>query len=809
MAFPLASFPHPSPMRLLRLFLAVLGLALLGHALPGRSVSGATAQTQTARPGGDAASAVSADLPAAHVDVVVAPDIPQADSVAASFRQELEALAAGRVQLNLHRRAPGAPPSSSASALTVHIGTAEASSGRSAAVKASLRPRPDSSARPDALLAPSLQLTDDLRRMQDVVSVKNVALLVDRSPSSSFRRAVRRAERAGGLRIQTVAVPDGAAPADVRDRIPDAAGAVYVLAPTPVGPARHRLFENLAEQRIAVASFYPGDLSGGALMTLRAPLADPLGRQIALRVLDRLLDAPAPSLPPVGSASPSARPALPPPELRLNRATAQQLERPLPWQVRLDAVRVRAPADSASFSLEEAVRRSVQENLQVRSASYTTEARADAVASARSRLLPQVSLQSTGTLVDESTAQASFGAQPQRSVRGSIRAQQVLYDPDAWAGVDIAQDRLRAQTAREQGTSLDVAAAAADGYLAVLQADVLIRIQKENLSFARTNLRLARSREAVGRAGPAEVARTRSRAAQSRRRAIDAHGRREQARLTLNQTLNRPLDASLPTAEPPEPDSLVRAVPVVRYLDDRGARKRLRSFLLQEAVEASPAVRAAEAQLDARERQLDAATRSFFLPTVALQGQYANRVLEDGAGTGGIQTPPTFPLDIPAPSDQQWNVGLSVSLPLFEGSARAAERSQASARLRQARTQRRRTVRRVEQTVRSAFVGLESAYASVEEARTAAEAARRALATVRDAYRRGEANLVDLLDAQTTSRVTDEEYARAAITLLRRWVDLQRATNRFDALAPPSRRADYYDRLRRYVQRPGAPSTEN
>ena len=253
----------------------------------------------------------------------------------------------------------------------------------------------------------------------------------------------------------------------------------------------------------------------------------------------------------------------------------------------------------------------------------------------------------------------------------------------------------------------------------------------------------------------------------------------------------------------------MQAVPVVRYLDDRGARKRLRSFLLQEAVEASPAVRAAEAQLDARERQLDAATRSFFLPTVALQGQYANRVLEDGAGTGGIQTPPTFPLDIPAPSDQQWNVGLSVSLPLFEGSARAAERSQASARLRQARTQRRRTVRRVEQTVRSAFVGLESAYASVEEARTAAEAARRALATVRDAYRRGEANLVDLLDAQTTSRVTDEEYARAAITLLRRWVDLQRATNRFDALAPPSRRADYYDRLRRYVQRPGAPSTEN
>ncbi|MCK4774213.1 MAG: TolC family protein, partial [Candidatus Krumholzibacteria bacterium] len=167
----------------------------------------------------------------------------------------------------------------------------------------------------------------------------------------------------------------------------------------------------------------------------------------------------------------------------------------------------------------------------------------------------------------------------------------------------------------------------------------------------------------------------------------------------------------------------------------------LRDFLAQKGLAASPELQQLDAAILAAQRAHTAATRSFWAPDVGLS-MGLEQVFNRGGEGSTIDSPP-------APDDTFWNVGVFLSLPIFEGGARIAETRRTTQETYRLQRDREATAYRVERNVRSAVYDVAASRLAIELQRRAAAAARENLALVADNYTLGRAILVELIDAQT------------------------------------------------------------
>ena len=127
-----------------------------------------------------------------------------------------------------------------------------------------------------------------------------------------------------------------------------------------------------------------------------------------------------------------------------------------------------------------------------------------------------------------------------------------------------------------------------------------------------------------------------------------------------------------------------------------------------------------------------------------------------------------------------WSIALSADYPLFAGGRRFAELRRSDLELRQLKTQRAATRERVDQRIRSALLATGGAFAQIALARDAAEAAQANFDLVGDAYARGAAEILDLLDAQNAALVANQVAANAEYDFLIELMQAQRALGQFD-----------------------------
>ena len=216
-------------------------------------------------------------------------------------------------------------------------------------------------------------------------------------------------------------------------------------------------------------------------------------------------------------------------------------------------------------------------------------------------------------------------------------------------------------------------------------------------------------REQIGAAGPGERLRLESELAQRRADAIRVFAQRQVAELALRQILNRPLAEEFLTPEAGlQGRELMGGVLGAEYLGDLGRFVALAEFLTAEAVATAPEVRALDEAVAAQDRLLGSRGRAYFLPTLALQAQVGANLAKGGAGSAlpdGVTSPVT---DLP------WSVGVSASLPLFQGASRSALEHQAARDLARLQLQRDLVVQRIEQSVRTELQFALSSYAVAE-----------------------------------------------------------------------------------------------
>jgi len=493
--------------------------------------------------------------------------------------------------------------------------------------------------------------------------------------------------------------------------------------------------------------------------------------------------------------------------LTLNMATAEAIGVFPTWSVLTEAELIDAREESQprKLSLGETVRQAGQVNLDIAVADRTVAAGLQRVRESRSNLGPQFQVSARDAVIDRDRAQSSFGAVGQNQVAGSLTFTQILYSEQARAGYDIERNLQGLREQERSQVRLDVILEASTAYLTVLRAKSIERIQRENLELTRRNLERSRSRRELGAAGPGEVYRWESQIADNRKDLIAAIARRNQAEIQVNRTLNHALEDGFDTAEASldDPEIAISYERLRRYIDNRQGFRIFRRFLAAEAENQSPELAQFDAAIQAQERSLLAAKRAFYVPTVAAQADLT-AFHNQGAGS----TSPLEGVDIPnfelsSPNNLNWSVGVSASLPLFQGGRLRAQRSRAEIELDERTVEREAVRQRVEQRVRSAAHQAMGSWAGIDLAQQAAEAARSNFDVVADAYEQGAVDIVRLLDAQNQALGAELAAANAVYEFLLDLMAVERAVGRFDYFRSVEDREAFVGRLEAYYREAG------
>jgi outer membrane protein TolC len=633
----------------------------------------------------------------------------------------------------------------------------------------------------------------DMRAFLEIVSFRRVAIFLNARIVTAIPDLSTRTDRLlkeVGVEPTIVAVDDPID--DALSQLSPDIEAVYVapLLHLPAGEFERLVSEINKRKLPSFSLFGQYGVERGLLASVNAEIFPRLARRVALNVQRILLGEDA------GSLSTAFRGGE---QLTVNMATARAIDVFPSWAVMTEAVLINEARRDIErvLSIESAVDEALAKNLILAAREQAVLASEQDIDLARSELLPQIDLSLLGLQIDEERASNSGGQQSEQTLSGTITLNQILYAEPAWANLSIQKHLQKTREFDRDALKLDIARDAATAYLNVLRAKTFERIQKENLKRTRSNLELAQVRETMGAAGPAEVLRWQSELANNRKTVIESNAARNLTEIELNRLLHRPEEEPFLTTETDinDPNLLLSQGRLLEYMGNPWDFKVFRAFMVKEGLETTPEIRGFEEAIAAEERALSSANRSFWLPSLSLFADVSEIFAREGAGSDFDPTllPPGFG---PA-QDRAWSVGLSLDYSI-EGGAKIARRRQAIEALADLRLQLGSATELIEQRIRSALHTTGASYAVIEQSELAADAAGQSLALVEDAYSRGAATILDLLDAQNNSLIAEEDAANATYDFLIDLMEAERSVGRLVLQMNDAEREAFFDRMDAY-----------
>jgi outer membrane protein len=390
-----------------------------------------------------------------------------------------------------------------------------------------------------------------------------------------------------------------------------------------------------------------------------------------------------------------------------------------------------------------------------RAVANAAAAQADAaVGIERAGLLPSVSASASGTqswsragAADSTTQQASAG----------LSASWRLLDFGATRSrVAQREQERRAALLAAGSTASSVALEAVGAWIDVVEAQDAVTAAQQAERSSEAALSAATARFEAGAGSQVDVLRARSTAAQSsldRQLAAMALSRKR-GRLAL--LLDLPLDAGIAPATALEPD-------------DGSADASVES-LIQAAVRDHPDVQAERARTAAATNALSA-ERAAWLPRLDLSGSF---------GPSWTRSDPALTTDGRGASGQ---VGLTLSVPLFDGGERRSKVAKAEAALASAQATVDAQIRATTRAVWQEWTDWHDARATLTASGVVLQSAVASEEATRGKYESGAGTLVDVLSAQADLASRRKQELQARNDLLRARFRLAQALGR---LAAPS-----------------------
>ncbi len=437
----------------------------------------------------------------------------------------------------------------------------------------------------------------------------------------------------------------------------------------------------------------------------------------------------------------------------INVATMKQLEVYPPFDVLSQASLIKLESRiGKAYTLESAVAEALNNNLTFRAAQRDVFAQQTEIGIAKSNLLPGLDANSTLVTLDGNSAeQLKLANQltPQTAWSGNLALSQLIYSQPAWANVAIQEALLESEKASLMSQQLDLVLDVCTAYLRFLQAQANQNIQNTNVQTTLSNLNIAKTKAKIGAVSNADVYGFESQLALNKTSLNDAQTSVEQARISFNQLLNRPLDESFVLDD-------LRLDSEVFFLQDERMSEKIQNnydfrkfaeFLIETAMKNSPEIEQLQWLIEAQESSLAMNKKSRYLPQVGLQGnldqtfgRYGTRVDDQTFEAIGID-----------PYQPTWNIGLSASLPLFQGNLRNKKIEKDQILLEQLGVNQEALQQQFATNIHLSLENLGNSYNDIQFTRQAQQSSLQYLKIVQDLYREGVTNIVTLLDAQNNA----------------------------------------------------------
>ncbi len=465
-------------------------------------------------------------------------------------------------------------------------------------------------------------------------------------------------------------------------------------------------------------------------------------------------------------------------KLTINNTTAEQIGFPMRYSMLATADIIgddtKVEPESA-LSIVDIMKSVVGENLSLKAEKKEIDLTRQDIRTAKSSYLPDLTANASGAHTDPITAESRGGRSPEFSTSGDIALQQLIYSESASAEIDIRESLEKAQQETYNAAELDALLNATTAYFNALILKTNANIQNQNLQVTKQNLELAEQNFQAGASGKSDVLRFRSELAQNTQSLITAGNRLSQAYFTINQLMNVDIATKIAIQDAKISLGIYKDYnypEMIRLLDDPKMQSTLIVFLIEEAKNNAPELKNLGYNLNVVERNYRLNNGGRFIPTVALQGQYNLRFTQSGSGS-------VVPIGFPDIPDQGYNVGLNISLPIFQQNQRNINRQTAKIQEDQLLIQKDNIELNIETNINTIVFDIITEIANIEISKIAEETAKENLELTQNAYQEGAVPIIQLIDAQTNYLQTQLASATANYNYLLVSMQLERAMGYF------------------------------
>jgi len=485
-------------------------------------------------------------------------------------------------------------------------------------------------------------------------------------------------------------------------------------------------------------------------------------------------------------------------KLSLNIETAFKINFPLKYSFLL-RTNIVGNANKLSYkkryTLPDVMNQVLDRNLSLKAEQKNIELSSQEVKLSKSEYLPDLSTSVSGTHIDPDLAEVSNGSNPEYSTSGNIKMEQLLFSEQASANIKIQKELKKASKESYNSSEKNAILDAGIAYYSALIAKANFLINDENLRVTRKNYEIAQQKFDAGQTGKSDVLRWKSELARATQSIVNGYTSLNQSFNELNQILNNPMSLKI--------DVLDTDVNVVgktnkehwkffNLLDDPFLREKFTLFVEELAIENAHELKSLQHNISATKRLEYLYQRSKFLPTVGLQGQYNHTFSRDGKGT-------TYPTGFTGAPDGYYNVGVQVSLPIFQKNQRNINRQKSFIQREQLNIQKEETVVSIKRSVNDIILSIVSQYSNIELSQVSTEAAKESLELMQVAYSNGAIGITSLIDSQQAYFQAQQQQANANYNFRLSILQLERIMSYFFLLHTEEENQAFINRVKEKI----------
>jgi len=641
-----------------------------------------------------------------------------------------------------------------------------------------------------------LRATRDISVFHDMIGFTRLHVLADARVLEALEAEVPVVlAQMKEMGVEGIPVPMDEEAQSVLERLPEDAEAAYLTPKCRMNDAeRQKLIDGINERGIPSFSLIGHEeVKLGILAGLSPDISERMARRVALNIQQIML----------GTSPNELAVNMPVDEkLLINMKTAARIGFYPDFRVLLDADTLHGQIldQGDDLSMEDAVHMALANNVELAVNSAEVEGTYHDNRKSRSILYPQLEGNIRAWQIDKDRATASMGLQPRDSSSAGVSLTQIVFNDPAIAAAKASSRLLNSSRFEHEAKKLDIAQRAASAFVQFLSMKATLEITEDNLKLSSEFLDMARMRHKAGMSGPEEIYRWESEVANAKSSLLETDSLMRIALASLNQVMGAPISRMW------TPKDIQMGDGSLSFVDDEidemvsnmiGYETFIR-YGIETAMAESPELKAVNEAIRAQEIALAQYKRRFVLPEVAISGTYDHIIDETIEGAPPVD--PTAPPPATA-DDNNWQVAIEATWPLFEGGGKPIDVSKAKSELRRLKALRKQTIELLTQQIYSTIYGAGSSHPSMALTRRAAESAKRNLAVIQDKYAHGSVSILELLDAQNNAFVTEQSERLAVYQYVEDAINVGRAMAWFEPLRTQEENEAWLAKLKKKIEK--------